>query len=160
MKKIKKYKAVNLYLIKEFMCNTEFYYYNTYTQKIDLYAFEYHTISNNELESELEFLVNERTQEMYLVEHYLLNNSENRALACCMVVGKEGFLMSNLTYLQMFVIVLLIPTLTITLVCCLVDWKIEKTIVKYQILFKIFNLIIFIIIGKIYIESVFSFIFK
>lgn len=68
--------------------------------------------------------------------------------------------MSNLTYLQMFVIVLLIPTLTITLVCCLVDWKIEKTIVKYQILFKIFNLIIFIIIGKIYIESVFSFIFK
>lgn len=90
MKKIKKYKAVNLYLIKEFMCNTEFYYYNTYTQKIDLYAFEYHTISNNELESELEFLVNERTQEMYLVEHYLLNNSENRALACCVLVEKEG----------------------------------------------------------------------
>lgn len=76
--------AVNLYLIKEFMCNTEFYYYNAHTQKIDLYAFEYHTISD----TEKEFLINEYTQEMYLVKDYLLNDNENRVLACCVYIGK------------------------------------------------------------------------
>lgn len=76
--------AVNLYLIKEFMCNTEFYYYNAYTQKIDLYAFEYHTIDD----TEEEFIVNEHTQEMYLVKDCLLNDNENRVLACCIYIGK------------------------------------------------------------------------
>lgn len=81
-----KYKA-NLYLVKEFMCNTEFYYYNSYTQKIDLYSFEYRIINNKEEE----FLVNEHTQEVYLIKDYLLNDNENRVLACCIFVGKEEF---------------------------------------------------------------------
>lgn len=87
MKRNMKYKAVNLYLVKEFMCNTEFYYYNAHTQKIDLYSFEYRVINN----IEEEFLVNERTQEVYLVIDYLLNDNENRVLACCVFVGKEVF---------------------------------------------------------------------
>ena len=87
MKKIKKYKAVNLYLVKEFMCNTEFYYYNAHTQKIGLYSFEYRIINN----IEEEFLVNEHTQEEYLIKDYLSNDNENRVLACCIFVGKEEF---------------------------------------------------------------------
>lgn len=66
--------------------------------------------------------------------------------------------MINLAYLQMFIILLLIPTLTLTLAYCLFDWEIERTVTKHRILCKIFTLATFIAVSKIYIESLLKFI--
>lgn len=67
--------------------------------------------------------------------------------------------MINLIYLKIFVLFLLIPTLILTLIYSLIDWKIERKVNKCKGLFKILTLVEFIAIGKFYIESLLKFIF-